>query len=357
MLNEDNVQQKLECITSAQDSIQSVSLWVIHHKSESNQLVKIWLKVLKKVDVSQKLLLFYLCNDVVQNCKRKQAVEFLESFKGVLGESIQLVKDTTIKPKVLRILNIWQERNVYKAKFITKLKAILVTPSPVSKEVYKATKKDPKSNGTKESKAKETPAVQKIDSAQLLAEFKPQLFIHKVTDLRKLELENDIKQQQLSKVKFDESSLDTIKQLKDKTQGNEFSKNFEEAVAKLESTVKYLEQDVNDRGEVIDLAETSQLFYDEQYKEAKIVVNAYRNFGTRINNMKKKVEDIKNKFPATPSPIPSPTGLLDAPSPEPTPPQEDPNDYADPLDMDIDSDDEMKQKRGELLGFNMPFRV
>ncbi|XP_050403735.1 regulation of nuclear pre-mRNA domain-containing protein 2 isoform X1 [Patella vulgata] len=347
-LNETSVQKKFESLTGAQDSIQSVSLWIIHHKSESSVLVNIWLKVLRKVSTSQRLLLFYLCNDVVQNCKRKQAPVFLESFKSVLVEGLQFVREASIKPKVLRILNIWEERNVYKPSFITQLKSVLdlnLNNTSSSKSTYKPSKVESKPVQSKEAKDTKEKTSKRTVQTTLLAEFKPQTMIHKVTAFRKIELENELKQQQLSKVKFDESTLEAVKQLKDKSQGKEFTNNFEDDVSKIEATVNYLEQDVNDRGEIIDLAETSELYYDDNYREAKRVAIAYKNFGTRINNMKRKLDDIKNKFPGTPSPVASP--ILDAPSPEPTPPQSDPNDYTNTIDMDVDSGDEKKSRKAK----------
>ena len=48
VLDEENVQKKLESVTSAQDSIQSMSMWIIHHKSHHKKIIDIWLKTLKK---------------------------------------------------------------------------------------------------------------------------------------------------------------------------------------------------------------------------------------------------------------------------------------------------------------------
>lgn len=39
-----------------------------------------------------RLNLFYLANDVIQNCKRKNAIIFRESFADVLPEAAALVK-------------------------------------------------------------------------------------------------------------------------------------------------------------------------------------------------------------------------------------------------------------------------
>lgn len=47
-LNEANVERKFKQVSNTQDSIQSLSLWVIHHKAHHEKIVSIWVKVLKK---------------------------------------------------------------------------------------------------------------------------------------------------------------------------------------------------------------------------------------------------------------------------------------------------------------------
>jgi hypothetical protein len=59
----------------------------------------------------------------------------------------------------------------------------------------------------------------------------------------------------------------------DKAHGNQFSKQFEESCSKLEDYVSSANKDIIEKGAMIELLETSQLFYEEQYKEAKIVAN------------------------------------------------------------------------------------
>ena len=47
-LNEESVEKKLKTVNNTQDSIQSLSLWIIHHKTNHDKIVELWLKVLKK---------------------------------------------------------------------------------------------------------------------------------------------------------------------------------------------------------------------------------------------------------------------------------------------------------------------
>ncbi|XP_041370408.1 regulation of nuclear pre-mRNA domain-containing protein 2-like [Gigantopelta aegis] len=343
-LAEESVQKKLDSVTSAQDSIQSMSMWIIHHKSHHKKIVNVWLKALKNAKTKHKLILFYLCNDVVQTCKKKHALVFKESFKGVLKEAAAFAREDTIKPKVERIFKIWEERVVYDGKFMKALKKQLnkktVPPVPLFSESkvnspivdLKTTSKEP---------AALSPVVIPESAAvfdpKLVAEFKPSHLIEKITFFKKLETTAELKQRQLAILKMDASNLEAVRQLKDKAHGKEFSIQFEESCVKLEDYVEVLADEITERKTLIQLTEISEMFYDEQYREAKIVANAYKNFGTRIATMKKKLTDLVKTLPDPNSPMPSP--VEDAPSPEATPPQ---RDDIETVDMEM-SDDEIDQ--------------
>ena len=59
----------------------------------------------------------------------------------------------------------------------------------------------------------------------------------------------------------------------DKKHGKDFCQEFETACAKMDEYVKCVEREIADRNELIELLEQSELYYDAQYGEAKIVAN------------------------------------------------------------------------------------
>ena len=61
---------------------------------------------------------------------------------------------------------------------------------------------------------------------------------------------------------------------------------------------------------------------------------AYKNFGSRVNNLRKRLVEHTKSLPRADSPVPSPT--MDAPSPGNTPPQAD---CLQTMDMELDDDD------------------
>ena len=71
------------------------------------------------------MALFYLANDVIQTCKRKNARIFQETFKKYLLEAITLVRNDSLKKNIERVIDVWSERNVYDKEFVAKLKEAL----------------------------------------------------------------------------------------------------------------------------------------------------------------------------------------------------------------------------------------
>ncbi|CAG4946930.1 unnamed protein product [Parnassius apollo] len=117
--------RKLQELNSSQQSIQTLSLWLIHHRKHHAAVVKTWFKELLKAKDTKQLTFMYLANDVIQNSKKK-GPEYGKEFGEVLVESFQHMAKTGINAKTKhslhRILSIWQERGVYDAAKIQEFK-------------------------------------------------------------------------------------------------------------------------------------------------------------------------------------------------------------------------------------------
>ncbi|KAH8379972.1 hypothetical protein KR009_008220 [Drosophila setifemur] len=113
--------KKLGELNSSQQSIQTLSLWLIHHRKHSAAIVKTWQKELENVPEPKKLTFMYLANDVIQNSKKK-GPEYGKEFNHVLGKVFVHIGEKCSSDKLLgslgRILNIWLERGVYDPKAI-----------------------------------------------------------------------------------------------------------------------------------------------------------------------------------------------------------------------------------------------
>ncbi len=70
--------------------------------------------------------------------------------------------------------------------------------------------------------------------------------------------------------------LNTFCYVSDRSHGKEFCESFEESCTRLEELVENLQEENKDRTSLIEMLEQSEIFYDSQYGEAKIVANVIR---------------------------------------------------------------------------------
>jgi len=125
LLNRKAFERKLQNMSSAQDSVQTVSLWMIHHKKHAEDMVVVWLDQLKKASkADRRLVLFYLANDVLQN-SRKKGKEFSNAFTKILRDAMQLLSEKTIKGNVERVIKIWEERKLFEKDYLEALRSKL----------------------------------------------------------------------------------------------------------------------------------------------------------------------------------------------------------------------------------------
>ncbi|XP_047383597.1 regulation of nuclear pre-mRNA domain-containing protein 2 isoform X6 [Sciurus carolinensis] len=282
---ESSLDRKFQSVTNTMESIQGLSSWCIENKKHHSTIVYHWMKWLRRSAYPHRLNLFYLANDVIQNCKRKNAIIFRESFADVLPEAAALVKDPSVSKSIERIFKIWEDRNVYPEEMILALREALTSTNP------KAALK-----------------------SKIVAEFRSQALIEELLLYKRSEDQIELKEKQLSTMRVDVCSTETLKCLKDKTGGKKFSKEFEEASSKLEEFVNGLDKQVKNGPSLTEALENAGIFYEAQYKEVKVVANAYKTFANRVNNLKKKLDQLKSTLPdPEESPVPSPS--MDAPSP------------------------------------------
>ncbi|XP_029976932.1 regulation of nuclear pre-mRNA domain-containing protein 2a [Salarias fasciatus] len=299
---ESTLDRKFQSVTNTMDSIQGLSTWCIDNKKYHSLIVRHWMKCLKKSDGAHRLNLLYLANDVIQNCKRKNAIVYRTAFAEVLPDAFLLVNNEgdlkTIK-SVERILSIWDERGVYSRTLISDLRNALVKEeSPPETPVEQR-----------------TPVESKADlRSKIVAEFVPQALIDQLSKYKRSLEEVDLREKQLTAMRVDICSTDALKKLKDKAGGKKFSRDFEEGSAQLQEFVKFFDKQSRMGPPLQEALRNADIFYEMQYKEVKIVANAYQTFANRVSHLKRKLDTLKATLPdLDDSPIPSPSA--DAPSP------------------------------------------
>lgn len=135
--------KKLEDLNNSSQSIQTLSLWLIHHRKHHEDIVKIWFKELLAAKESRKLTFMYLANDVIQNSNKK-GPEYGKQFGTVLKKAfshLRTVSDNEKMAKGLnRLLTIWTSRGVYTDAEISDFKSALAKASdePPAKKVKRS---------------------------------------------------------------------------------------------------------------------------------------------------------------------------------------------------------------------------
>ncbi|XP_071444475.1 uncharacterized protein [Hetaerina americana] len=283
--NEHQFEKKLLTLKDSQDSIQTLSSWCLQHRQHHKKIVSTWLKVLRKVKPDQRLTLFYLGNDVIQYSKRKN-YDYVQTFAPALQKATTLVRDNKVKQNILRIFNIWDERGVYDEAFISDLTGLLSTST----------------------KGQASEAV-------VVNDFQPRILIEKIKSCKECEDETDLLLKKLNDSHLSLSDVDALRaSLKDRRQGDDAVTEVEEGVAKIEAYVRALECELKERAVLIELLDQGSIFYDTQKGEAKVVANAYKNFGGRVKNLKRRLDELVPNLKDC-SPVPSPD--VNAPSPSP----------------------------------------
>ncbi len=125
--SEESLERKLSELNNSQQSIQQLSLWLIHHRKHYAPIVKVWLRELGKTTNSRKLTFLYLANDVVQNA-RKKAPEFSKEFGDKMVQVLEHMAATKLDEKTVkataRLLKIWSERSIFDAKIQAEMSKI-----------------------------------------------------------------------------------------------------------------------------------------------------------------------------------------------------------------------------------------
>ncbi|XP_056438341.1 regulation of nuclear pre-mRNA domain-containing protein 1A-like [Gadus chalcogrammus] len=198
------LEKKLSELSNSQQSVQTLSLWLIHHRKHSQTIVTVWLNELKKAQVSRKLTFVYLANDVIQNSKRK-GPEFTQDFAPIIVDAFKHVSregEESFKKQLGRVLSIWQERAVYENSLLDQLSQVLYGEKKAKKRSYERSRWTRRTNFASQSSPTEEPpqtaelirALQELENAasgdsalrkrisSLPAEVQDASLLHRITD-------------------------------------------------------------------------------------------------------------------------------------------------------------------------------
>jgi len=125
--SEEGFGRKLMELRESQKEIEGLSRYCVHHRQHCRAVVKLWYKHIKSVPAARKLTTMYLANDVVQNSKKKgpeYGKEFGSVMKKVFEHLAQLEFDDKTIMSLVRLIGIWQERQIFDKKILHEISKI-----------------------------------------------------------------------------------------------------------------------------------------------------------------------------------------------------------------------------------------
>ncbi|XP_066142988.1 uncharacterized protein [Euwallacea fornicatus] len=274
-------EKTLTNLKDSQESINQCCQWCLNNRQHYKKIVTAWLNVIKRVKIEQRLVLFYLANDVVQYSKRRN-YEYVDTWGTAIQKATTMVRDEKVKHKILRIFKIWEQRAVYGDEFIADLCGLInIQPTgPKNDEPH---------------------------------EFQTTYIINKIKNCANLEKDTDTKLKSLKehnpKIQISEALVNS---LKDRAHVDDVEKELDVYVDHMESYINALKLEIKNRIALISALRQAETQLESDRKDVKTVAHAYKTFGQRVRTVQKKLEE---RMPTLPSPVPSPD--INAPSPSP----------------------------------------
>ncbi|KAJ9607199.1 hypothetical protein H2200_008271 [Cladophialophora chaetospira] len=124
--SDEALKAKLSTLNETQDSIVSVSQWIMFHKRHADRIANYWLTRLRDSPPPKRLNFIYLVNDIVQNARARKRAEFPDAFSPLMAEAIQTAYRSSspeIQGKIRRVVEVWRTRNVFELPILEAIEA------------------------------------------------------------------------------------------------------------------------------------------------------------------------------------------------------------------------------------------
>lgn len=182
-----------------------------------------------------------------------------------LRDACKSTTDEKIIPNINRVLNIWLDRSIYDKEFVQELRNLLSSDVNNFETISK-----------------------------IVSNFSSTEVINQITSVNKAEQLSQTKLQSLVNCKVDFANSELLNKLKDKSYGEQFSKEFDEATKCLEGVILATENEISVRKELLSILEKTKIFYDVQLKEAKTVAETFNNCELSIKHVQNKLANYSN---------------------------------------------------------------
>ncbi|XP_056129738.1 regulation of nuclear pre-mRNA domain-containing protein 1B isoform X1 [Lampris incognitus] len=322
--SESALEKKLSELSNSQQSVQTLSLWIIHHRKHSSLIVKVWHRELKKAKSSRKLTFLYLANDVIQNSKKK-GPEFTKDFESVLVDACSHVAssdaDESCKKHMERLLNIWKERSLYRSDFIQQLKlaiedsnspkpAVVTTNSKVIAEEKRAMKRsyqkiqEDEDDEDDDYRSHTSPRSTDATATQLTEEL-----VKALQDLENAASGDAAVRQKIASLPQEVQDVSLLEKITDKEAADKLSKTVDEACLLLAEYNGRLAAELEDRRQLARMLTEYISSQKEALSEREKKLEEYKQKLARVTQVRKELKSHIQSLPDL-SLLPSVTGGL-----------------------------------------------
>ncbi|XP_023232550.1 regulation of nuclear pre-mRNA domain-containing protein 1B-like isoform X2 [Centruroides sculpturatus] len=303
---ESALEKKLVELNNSQQSIQTLSLWLIHHRKHHKSIVQVWFKELKKAKPNRRLTFVYLANDVIQNSKKK-GPEFSKEFSTILSKAFQHISpdiDDKTRHGLERVLSVWEDRSVYDSNQIEEFRQALAIkkqtqePEPLPKkrkvELPVVTSRDD------EIQSPRSPPGEPPD---------PEELIKALQDLENSASTDAAVREKIASLPPEVSDSSLLGKIQDKETAEKLSKQVDEACSLLADYNSRLSQELEDRKKV------SKLLSDFTHSQKEILaqieqkLEEYRDKLRRVTQVRNELKSHLQNLPDL-TLLPSVTGGL-----------------------------------------------
>ncbi|KHN76650.1 Regulation of nuclear pre-mRNA domain-containing protein 2 [Toxocara canis] len=317
VLSEDIIARRLRAVDHSSESIQTTSMWILHHKDSVAEIVSCWMNVFKTADDALQVALFYVANDVCQKAKKKgDSHALLLAFAPHWISAISHSRNSEmVRKAVTRILDIFDQRQIYSKSQLADMRGSLSD-----------------GNETDEN------ALLDFDTASLIREME---------SYQKGDMVMERAREVLARSDF--SFKDKIKsRVKDRRDGEKVLSEIDQSYKKLSDFLEALTKHKGKGEHLAEILDEAKKFYTLQLRDVTVVEDAYRKFGMGISMVRSEVEEMLKTgvYPGASPPrdAPSPTanddpfvaGVEQAFNQMRKPKDE----SAESVDMDLEKDDE-----------------
>ncbi|XP_061691664.1 regulation of nuclear pre-mRNA domain-containing protein 1B isoform X1 [Syngnathoides biaculeatus] len=309
------LEKKLSELSSSQQSVQTLSLWIIHHRKHSGLIVKVWHRELKKAKTNRKLTFLYLANDVIQNSKKK-GPEFTKDFETVLIDACSHVAsevDESCKKHMERLLNIWKERNLYRSDFIQQLTLAIEdsnSPQPTVedkkpvKRTYQKIQQDEEEDEDDDYRSISSPRNTDASANQLTEEL-----VKALQDLENAASGDAAVRQKIASLPQEVQDVSLLEKITDKEAADKLSKTVDEACLLLAEYNGRLAAELEDRRQLARMLTDYIGSQKEALVEREKKLEEYKQKLARVTQVRKELKSHIQSLPDL-SLLPNVTGGL-----------------------------------------------